>query len=298
MFEVLRAYRSLIVAGLLVAAVSAAPAAGSVPASTSVWKVETDSSVVYLIGSIHLLKESDFPLPPEMEEAFQDARTLVFEVNIDSAQTPRFQRFVLSKAVYEPPRTLQTELGDSLYQALGAELNGVGLDIAQVNQFEPWMVAEMFLVLKLQQMGFDASLGVDRHFYDEAKAEGKTVRALETPEFQIDLFDSMPQALQRDLIVQSLAQASDMEEMIDDIIADWRAGDLEGLESTVNKSLADYPELRDRLLSSRNRNWLKAIDGYLKSRGRYLLVVGVAHMSGEDGLVHLLREAGYSVEQL
>jgi uncharacterized protein YbaP (TraB family) len=268
------------------------------PPSTSVWKVTTDSSVVYLLGSIHLLKPGDLPLHPKMEEAFKDAETLVFEVDIDSAETPAFQQYVLFKSIYDGGKTLQTELGDSVYSLLKAGMSPLGLDVEQMKQFKPWVVAITFLALKLQQLGFDPDFGVDRYFYEKAKAEGKSIVAFETPEYQIDLFDSMPKSEQRALVLETLEDAANLEEMLDEIILGWRTGDLDALEATINKSLAEHPEIRERLLTARNRNWLPRIESCINGRGTCLVIVGVGHMAGEDGLVNLLRKAGYNVEQM
>jgi uncharacterized protein YbaP (TraB family) len=274
------------------------PPAAAVPPSTSLWKVETDSGVVYLMGSIHLLKESDFPLHPKMTEAFEEAGTLVLEADIDSAQTPAFQQYVLAKGFYGPGKTLQAELGDSVYSLLGAAVASVGLPLDQMNQLEPWMVALTFLSLKLRQLGFDPEFGVDFYFHRKAKAEGKPIEALETPEYQISLLDSMPPSSQRALVLQTLEQADDIEKALDAIVLQWKTGDLAGLDETINKSLEDYPEIRELLITRRNLNWLPEIEGYIGRRGTYLIITGVAHMSGENGIVTLLRKAGYRVEQM
>jgi uncharacterized protein YbaP (TraB family) len=268
------------------------------PEHTSLWKVETDSSVVYLMGSIHLLKKEDFPLHPKMEDAFARAQTLVFEIELDSAQTPGFQQTVFFKALYDSGKTLQGELGDSLYGRLGSELAPLGLDINQMNQFEPWMVTVTFVALKLQELGLDPAYGVDAYFYGKAKAEDKHILALETPQEQIDFFDTMPPADQRNLIGQTLEQSADIEDMLDEIVMHWKTGDLEGLEATINKSFGDFLGIRQRLLTDRNRTWMKNLEAYLKDKGEYLVIVGVGHMSGEDGLIELLRKAGYTPRQL
>ncbi len=276
----------------------AAPGQLQFPESTSLWKVETDSSIVYLMGSIHLLKETDFPLHPKMLNAFDEAQTLLLEVELDSAKTPEFLQYLLAEAAYDSGRTLQTELGDSVYTLLETQMASLGLALDQMKQFEPWMVALTFLGLKVRQMGFDPDFGVDVYFYEEAKAQGKAIGALETPQYQIGLLGSMSPSFQRSLVLQTLEQAGDLEEALDVIVRHWKTGDLEGLEATINKSLEDFPEIRDLLLTGRNRNWIPKIEDCVRGHGIYLIIMGVAHMSGEDGVVAMLRRAGYKVEQM
>jgi uncharacterized protein YbaP (TraB family) len=274
------------------------PAEKHFPDSTSLWKVETDTSVVYLMGSIHLLKESDFPLHPKMMEAFDRAGTLVLEMEADSIQTPGFQQNLLAKATYDSGKTLQTELGDSVYSLLETQMATLGLALDQMKQFEPWMISLTFLGLKLQQLGFNPDLGVDIYFNGKAKADGKPVRGLEAVGYQIDMFDSMPPSLQRAMVLQTLEQASNVEKTIDAMLLHWRNGDLEGLDATMNASLKERPELRYLLLTRRNHEWIPGIEDYIGSRGTHLIIMGVAHMPGEEGVIALLREAGYKVEQL
>lgn len=278
----------------------AAPAEAQFPESTSLWRVETDTSTVYIMGSIHLLKETDFPLHPKILTAFDEAQTIVLEIELDSAKTPGFQQFLLEAATYDHDsgRTLQTELGDSVYSLLGTHMATLGLAPDQMKQFEPWMVALTFLALKVQQLGFDPDFGVDAYFYEKAKARGKDIRALETPEYQIGIFDSMSPSSQRALVLQTLEQAGDIENELDRIVIHWKTGDLDGLEATINRSLVDFPEIRDLLLTKRNRNWIPEIEDCVRGRGTYLIIMGVAHMSGEEGVVALLRQAGYEVEQM
>jgi uncharacterized protein YbaP (TraB family) len=276
----------------------AAPAELQFAESTSLWKVETDTSVVYLMGSIHLLKESDFPLHPKMMEAYDRAGTLVLEMEADSIQTPGFQRNLLAKATYDSGKTLETELGDSVYSLLETQVGTLGLALDQMKQFEPWMISLTFIGLKLQQLGFNPDLGVDVYFNGKAKADGKPVRGLEAVGYQIDMFDSMPPSLQRAMVLQTLEQASNVEKTIDAMLLHWRNGDLEGLDATVNRSLENHPELRHLLLTKRNHDWIPKIEGYIGSRGTHLIIMGVSHMSGEEGVVALLRQAGHKVEQM
>jgi uncharacterized protein YbaP (TraB family) len=268
------------------------------PESTSLWKVETDSSLVYLMGSIHLLKQSDFPLHPKMMKAFDEAETVVFEIHMDSTLTPAFQQYLLAKAVYDSGKTLQTELADSVYGLLDARMKTLGLDVTAMNQFKPWMVVLTFLNLKLQQLGFSPDLGVDAYFFAKAKQQGKTIEALERPEDQIGLFDAMSSSTQQALVVQTLEEATDIEEAVGLIVRPWKTGDLKELEATLDERFEAFPEIRYITITRRNHDWIPRIEDYIARRGTHLIVVGVAHMAGDEGVIALLRRAGYEVRQL
>ena len=275
-----------------------APEEGKVPESTSLWKVETDSSIVYLMGSIHLLKETDFPLHPKMMKAFDEAKTVVLELHIDSTRTPAFQQYLLARAAYDSGKTLQTELADSVYNLLSVQLETLGLDLAMMKNLRPWMVALTFLNLKLQDLGFSPDLGLDAYFFAKAKQQGKTIEALEKPQDQIGVFDSMSPSMQQALVLQMLEEADDLEEAVNLIVLPWKTGDLETLEATLNKRFKEFPEIRDAVITRRNHNWIPKIEDYIRSCGRHLVIMGVTHLSGDEGVIALLTEAGYEVEQL
>jgi len=275
------------------------PAAESdFPESTSLWKVGTDSSTVYLMGSIHLLKESDYPLHPKMAEAYEEAETLVLELHMDSTNTPAFQQYLMAKAAYDSGTTLRTELPDSIYDQLNAQMETIGLDLEMMKQFEPWMIGLTFLNLKLQQLGFRPDLGVDAYFFGKAKEEGKTIEGLENPEDQIGMFDSMSPSMQQTLLLQMLEQAADIEKSVSMIVLPWKSGDLEDLDATIKKRFKEFPEVRDAIIIKRNYDWIPKIEHYIESRGTHLIIVGVTHLAGDEGVIALLRQAGYDVEQM
>jgi hypothetical protein len=82
------------------------------------------------------------------------------------------------------------------------------------------------------------------------------------------------------------------------IMEAWRRGDVETLARSTHAAYADFPAFGDRLLSARNRRWLPKLEGFVKSGRTYFVVVGAAHLGGNDGLLALLRGRGFRVEQI
>jgi hypothetical protein len=265
---------------------------------TSLWKVSSDANTVYLLGSIHLLTEKDYPLNAKMEQAFQEAEIVVFEVDPDSLQAPSLQTYILQNVMYGEGKTLESELGDSVYAIASARAESLGIDLGPMAGFKPWFVSITLALAKMQGMGFDPELGVEMYFAKKAKAEGKKVLGLETAKYQLDLFATLTAVQQRDLLLHTLHQLSYIEKELATILAAWKDGELEGLENTLNKSFKEFPEIQERLVTQRNRNWVAEIDSFLGDDRTYLVVVGVGHMPGGEGLIELLKKKGYSIEQL
>ena len=262
-----------------------------------IWKIESDSNIVYLMGSIHFLKEADYPLDDRYDQCFEDAENVVFELNFDSTQTPAFQQYTVMKAFYPQGETFQGSVSDSIYTLVKTQLLELGLPIEKFNSFQPWFIAVTMLSLNLQKIGFDPKLGVDMHFFERAKEAQKNIIGLETPEYQLDLLATLGGEDQEDFIIQAIDQFDEIESVLQDLVDAWDAGDLEKLDELLNKDFEEYPALKQSLLIDRNYNWLDEVIGYTKDNEDYLVIVGSGHLAGEEGLIMLLEAKGYSVER-
>ena len=88
---------------------------------------------------------------------------------------------------------------------------------------------------------------------------------------------------------------------INEILKAWNAGDTKTMESFVSKSLQDDPRtlpIYEKLIFDRNKNIASKIEGYLKTKEHYFVVVGTAHLVGKDGIIEILKKKGYLIEQL
>ena len=262
-----------------------------------IWKIESDSNTVYLMGSIHFLKEADYPLDNRYDQCFEDAENVVFELNFDSTQTPAFQQYTVMKAFYPQGETFQGSVSDSTYTLVKNKLLELGMPIEKLNAFQPWFIAITMVSLKLQKLGFDSELGVDMHFFEQAKEAQKNIIGLESPEFQLDLLSTLGGEDQEDFIVTTIDQFDDMESGFQDLVDAWDVGDLEKLDELLNEGFEEYPALKQSLLIDRNYNWLDDVIEYTKDNEDYLIIVGSGHLAGEEGLVELLEAKGYSVER-
>ena len=139
----------------------------------SLWRVRSKNNVVYLLGSIHYLKPQSYPLAQEMEAAFKDAKKMIFEINLESAEGGRAQQLMALKGIYTDRTTLKDHVAPATYALAEKQLKELGLDIQIFNQFKPWFAAVTVLALKLQAMGFDPGKGIDQYFFRKAKKEKK-----------------------------------------------------------------------------------------------------------------------------
>ncbi len=264
---------------------------------TSLWKIKSDSNSVYILGSIHLLTEEEYPLNEKIENVFSGTNNIVFEANLDSAQNPDFQNFVLAKARYSDNHSLKTELSAVIYEKLKNKLKTIGLDIDSLNPFRPWFVSTILSMRKLILLGFNPNLGVDKYFFQKAKSAGKNIYELESTRYQIELFSTLSREDEETALLETIEEYDSIGVMLNPILISWRKGDLIGLDRTLNKEISKYPQIYDNLLVKRNYQWVKRIKEFLKQKQNYFIIVSAGHLPGERGLINLLDNEGYKITQ-
>ena len=261
------------------------------------WKVQSPHNTAYLLGSIHVLKPQHYPLAPELYDSFDQSSTVIFEVALDSLNSPTAQLSMLQKGLLSPDRKLQDLLSEESYRIAKQHMAELGMDIGLFQQMKPWMAATALTAMELQKLGFDSVYGVDRHFFEKAQETGKPTEGLETVDFQLSLLENLSPAMQESFLLQTLTDLKSVKGHIQQLVDAWLKGDLAQLEATL-RSMQEYPELYDALVVQRNRNWLTQIEAALQGQEPVMIIVGTLHLIGKEGLISLLQEKGYAVQQL
>ena len=272
--------------------------AAAAQAKSFAWKVTGKSGVVYLVGSVHLLSSDFYPLQPPLEAAYKDSDLLVEEVDMAELTDPTAQLALLGKAMLPSATPLDKVISAETYAMLSKRATALGLPLEPFKMLKPWMVALTLVQLEWQQAGFDPQLGLDKHFYDQAKADGKSTQGLETAEYQISRLDGLTMDQQERMLAESLKELDDEKANMKKLVDAWRAGDTATVEKIVLADLKAEPLLYQRLLVERNHNWMPKIEALFARPKHALVVVGAAHLIGPDGLLAALKAKGYTIEQL
>ena len=272
------------------------------------WAAERDGHVVYLLGSFHLLAPGDYPLSADVDAAFDDAESLLFELSPEEMASPTLPARMGQAALRTDGTRLDSELPDATRARLDAwlqanadRLAGNGMSAQSLQMFEPWFVGLAIGIVGMRDAGLDPALGLDRHFAAAAAAAGKPAGGLETGDQQIAFLDGMDHAEQLQLLDEALTDATPGNDDVETLHALWRAGDADAMwEQLAGEMQRDYPLLYQRIDVARNEAWLPAIARRLQGPGDddTLVVVGTLHLLGPDGLVERLRGEGYEVRRI
>lgn len=269
----------------------------SVSADTSLWKVQLHTSVTYLGGTCHVLREADYPLPEEFAKAYEDSDIIVFETEIGELNSLGTQEMIIRKGIYNDGLSLDKVLSHKTYDTLRRYCESLGIQVSSLNKLKPSLVVLTLLGLELQKMGVDQT-GVDSYFYHKATMEGKKVEGLESVKEQIEFVLSMGRGNEDDFIEHSIKDLKKTKQIINELIAAWKQGDEDKLyEVFVAQMKKDYPDLYETLLAGRNREWLPEIERYLQTPQKEFILVGAGHLVGEDGIIEHLRRRGYIINK-
>jgi uncharacterized protein YbaP (TraB family) len=261
------------------------------------WAVKGARSTVYLLGSIHMLRQSDRGFPRQVLEAYQRARTIVMEVDLEKALGDGMLGTMIGAGTLPAGQSLEGALGPIAYAKFRTFAQARNFEPAMMSRFQPWLAAMMVTQLQLQSLGFAPDAGIDVQVAKSAAVDGKRVIGLETIEQQLSFFSGMTLIQQRDFLLYTMAESDRAPAQLDQMVSAWQRGDVASLERVTAKSLHEFPDIGRRLVADRNRAWMPAIERVIAGGDDALVVVGALHLVGPDGIVELLRRKGYDVQQ-
>jgi hypothetical protein len=262
------------------------------------WELTGTRNHVMVLGSIHFLRAADYPLAPAITNAFEQADIVLLEIDMDDLDPIASAETVVALAQDSKGRQLPELLGPDAWRAASAEARKLGLDLAPMAPFEPWYAAVLVTQLRLSQLGFDQSLGVEAKLAAEAERRGKEIRGLETLESQLRTLDGLSPEAQRDFLQGTLEEAGEAGDVADEMITAWKTGDVRVLEVDLLDSVRDQPELYRSLILRRNENFARAIGHLVNDPKNYLIVVGTLHLVGPDSVLRMLARDGIASRQI
>lgn len=265
----------------------------------------SDQAVVYLMGSIHYADQSFYPLRAEIEQAFSHSDYLAVEMDVNALDTAEYNQILAREGVYPEGKSIKDDISDATWQELRKRLNQLNVPYEAVQQYRPGILVLTMTAVQVMQLGFDPQLGIDVHFLNRAVLPpAKQVIELESLQQQLDLFIDIPDG--ELLLKESLQSMDEAGVMMNDMITFWKKGDVKAMNKLLfEDSLHDYPafvSIYDTLFYERNRKMAADIEAMLKqgqtTGASYFVVVGTGHLVGDQGIVKLLKDRGYTVKRL
>lgn len=264
------------------------------------WQFTKGAQSGYLLGSIHFGSEDLYPLADPVMAAYADSDVLVVEINLLEVDQGALAQRMLADGMYtDLKHNLQSQLSETTWQSLTEIAPQFGLPVALVQRQKPWLVALTLTALAAQKAGYREDLGIDIHFLELAKPD-KEIVELESVTEQIGLFANLDAREQEAFLAQTLDELSRGPAFFEQMFSAWKSGDSARVDAVINESLRANPafeRLERLLLSDRNETMFSGVQALLEQGRKPMVVVGAGHMVGDRGLVALMRQQGFQVEQ-
>lgn len=272
------------------------------------WKVSGNSlgRPSYVMGTYHFAPSSMIDKIPGMEQAFNGCDVVIGELEKESMVGPEAQALAAQAMMAPADSTLDKLYSPEDYAIIEAVFNkyfgSMGVKLSQMNVLKPMAISTQMQAM--QAIKYFPSLNpndlIDVAVQTRANEMGRPSMALETIEEQIDLLFNAPIAYQAVGLLESCKNDDKFTQLSTALVEAYMAQDLKRIETVLND-----PELNgegadeemEALLYERNRNWIQKLAAIMPERA-CLVCVGAGHLPGDQGLLQLLRDAGYTVEPM
>ncbi|GHT78784.1 hypothetical protein FACS1894130_06000 [Spirochaetia bacterium] len=270
---------------------------GLVMAQSSVWKATKDGHVLFLAGSVHLLRDEDFPLPKEFDIAFDNSEVLTIETDLEKMADPQILQHLAEQMVLPDNQTLKSVLSKNTYKRLDSKCQEFGFSLSDAAQLKPSMIMNILSMLQIRQSGF-VQQGVDEYYLSKAQEEGKRIDFLESIDVQIAALAGMGEGYDDEYVLYSLKSLEATEKSLPALVSGWKSGVPDNAETEINEMMKKWPALYKTLVYDRNISWMPLLESYLAGDTVAFVIAGLLHFYGPDGLLKQLENRGCKIEQV
>lgn len=265
-------------------------------ADPCIWQVSYKDKTMHLLGSLHVLSANP-QFPNTVVEPFEKADIVIFETDIREAMGSKILFYFAKHGFLKGEQTLKNVLSQDMWQNLEQSLQQLDININTVENYRPWLLALTLTTLILEKYGYKVEYGVDQVLFQKSIDADKNLIFLETFEQQLDLLSKMKQTFEIAMLQETLDEISTIKAIMAKLEKAWWKGDLEQLSILMMETITNIPVLKEDILFKRNLAWSEQLDKLLKEseQKHIFVVVGAAHLIGENSVPKLLKAKDYSV---
>ncbi len=250
----------------------------------------------YVFGTIHMIDREHYFLTDAAREAFDKAYNVTFEIDMEEMTDLGRLMPLMMKAFMQGDTTLQDLLSEEEYSLVSNHFQEIGLPMMFVERIKPMFLSALTSGDMSSPTAQQDIVSYEMELMEMAQDKEKEIMGLETAEYQMSMFDSIPYRVQADMLVAAIQDQSGSSDQMERMIELYTTQNIEGMQSLMEED-QDVLDYQDLLLVTRNRNWIPVMEKRMAD-GPSFFAVGAGHLAGAEGVLRLLMEAGYSIKPL
>ena len=267
--------------------------------ATSIWQVTApDGDTLFIGGTVHVLPDSELPLPQQFNNIYANSDELIFESDMAFMESAQFQQLIMQDMVFHDGRTFIDVLKADTVELVNSYLQQRSIPVENFLPMKPSLLGFTITFIELQLLGLTQD-GVDKIFFDKATQDNKNIAWLESPQEQLDMMNSMAQGQEDVFVSYSVTETATAKPVLDGMLSAWRSGDMKTMADVgIADMPTEFPRIYDLLLKNRNQRWIPQIETMFADDNTEFVLVGVLHLAGEHSVLAILESKGYKVTQL
>ncbi len=254
----------------------------------------------YVMGTHHLAPISILDSLESFNSAINSVDAVYGEIDQSEMNSPQTQQKMMMAAMAPTDSTLSKVFTKEQFDSIDNVLKKYSGGQAALNMLEPMiptLVSQQLAILINMQVipNFNPMQQLDTHVKAIGAQAGKEVNGFETVEFQINVLFGDPISKQAEDLLESIRKEDMMKSFSFDLYNAYITQDIEKLRQLmIDPDLGLEPEDEAKMLTNRNINWVNQLKTILPQKSVFVCV-GAGHLPGENGVLNLLRQAGYTI---
>ncbi len=244
----------------------------------------------YLFGTIHAICPENLNISRAVKAKLEQTQRLSLEVDMDA---PNFMVELQQAALLPGDSTLSGSFSEADYKLLSEYFNQtLKIDLKQLDRMKPFMLHSMLL----SQLTDCKAVSYEQSLMEMAQQQGKEVIGLESVGEQLGAIDVMPASVQTAMLIRMVSNMDEARVNYKKMVQLYMQQDLAGLDKLAREDYNEneYKLYEQAFLIGRNKRWVPVMEREARIQPTFF-AVGAGHLSGNSGLLELLRERGYTV---
>jgi uncharacterized protein YbaP (TraB family) len=253
------------------------------------WQVSGQglSSPSYVYGTVHIICKEDFQFSGTLKEKFREAKNIYLELDMDD---PNMMMKMASLSMMKG-QSMKDLMSPADYTYLSAYVkDSLGMPMMLFNKMKP---ITLMSLLYTKALPCSASESYEQTMVAMAKQQKKDIKGLEKIEDQMAVFDKIPDSVEAKMILDMIKNMPEQKAQFAQMVAAYKKEDLKSLSNAMSES-PEWKGFEDIMLTNRNKNWIPVMETAMKE-STTLFAIGAGHLYGKEGVINLLRLAGYTV---